>query len=328
MGGHNSVTLPIHCGVPQGSILGPLLFNIFINDLTASSSQLKFILFADDTTLLFFSGSSINNVVQILNNELSNVFDWTVTNELNINISKTNSMLFCPTISTNLVNFQIFINKISIPRVSSLKFLGIIISSNLSWKEHIVFIAKKISRSLGIINKLKSLFLITNSIILNLYYTLIYPYLIYCVIIWGKNIKSHISILSKCQNSFIRILLSLPKSSHTSSYLHSYKILSIQQIYTLRILIFFYKLIILKLYPYFNSFLHKSTSIISKVTRHTWEFYIYPHRTICFSHSIFVHGVKLWSKLPHNLKILSSLSAFKNSFITLVYSNFFFFCID
>src|SRR5688572_4488368 len=90
--GSQSKTKLIKCGVPQGSILGPLLFLLYINDLPNASDQLNFILFADDTNV-FFSHKSIQSLLSIANNELIHVAEWFKANELSLNLGKTNYVL-------------------------------------------------------------------------------------------------------------------------------------------------------------------------------------------------------------------------------------------
>ena len=154
-----------------------------------------------------------------------------------------------------------------VPQTSSIKYLGVKITSNFNWLEQIQYIAKKISKNLGILNKHKSLY--PKTILMNLYFTLIYPYLIYCNIIWGGNIKSHVAILKKCQNDFIRILYNLPRYEHISYFFNKSELLSLSHIHILRIFILLHKLISIKQFPYFIQYLIESSSIVNKTTRHT-----------------------------------------------------------
>ena len=316
----NSSLLPVISGVPQGSILGPLFFNLFINDLINSSNVLKFILYADDTTLLA-SGKNINDITEVMNTELKNVSLWMEYNYLKINISKTCCILFGPKILTNLHNFQIFLNNEAIKRVDSTKFLGVIISSNLNWKDHIILISTKISKNLGIINKTK--FILSNDIILLLYYALIFPYLIYCITIWGRNIKTHTQLLTKQQNHFARIYFKLYKFDHISFYLKKLKLLTVPQIYTMRILIFLFKAIVLNRCPTFLQDYIKQNSITQKITRHTQEFVTKRHRTQLYYNSIFIFGLKLWFNLPKYVKIINNICQFKKAINNLIMLNHF-----
>ena len=91
--GSNSKLLSITCGVPQGSVLGPLLFLIYINDLPNASQKLKFYLFADDTNI-YFESSDLSNLIKIVNRELRSVKKWLDANKLSLNIDKTNYIIF------------------------------------------------------------------------------------------------------------------------------------------------------------------------------------------------------------------------------------------
>ena len=128
IGGNDSSTVPITCGVPQGSLLGPLLFTIYVNDIQASSSVLSFILFADDSNL-FYTHSDPNKLVEVLNSELLNVTNWIKANKLSLNKQKTHYMIFSNSIS-HLPDQIIFDNAV-IKEVKTTKFLGITIDNKL-----------------------------------------------------------------------------------------------------------------------------------------------------------------------------------------------------
>ena len=160
----------ITCGVPQGSILGPLLFLLYINDIASVSTILFSILFADDTTL-FYSSKNLQELSDVVNNELSKMIEWLNANRLSLNIDEANFMIFrpkgkkesCPTIH---------INGSSIQEVDDVKFLGIIIDNKLNWIEHIKCISRKITKGTGIIIKARKSF--ESETLLNLYNALIF----------------------------------------------------------------------------------------------------------------------------------------------------------
>ena len=147
-------------GVPQGPVLGPLLFLIYINDISNSADQLKFYLFADDTHMLY-ADRNLKSLETVVNHELSNVYDWLIANKLSLNIKKSNFVIFRPrqkklNYEVNLKVFDYQTNTyISLERKNYVKYLGVLIDETLSWKYHIVHLASKISKTIGIIARLR-----------------------------------------------------------------------------------------------------------------------------------------------------------------------------
>ena len=141
-------------GVPQGSILGPKLFILYINDISNVSTVLKFILFADDTNI-FCSGSDIVQLSIIVSNELDKLSEWFAVNKLSLNLSKTNFMVF--TNCRREQNVNISINNCEIDMVYKSKYLGVLIDSKLNWKDHVAMIKSKLSKSIAIMHKAKHL---------------------------------------------------------------------------------------------------------------------------------------------------------------------------
>ena len=160
----------ITCGVLQGSNLGPLLFILYANDLQKALKRATSSLFANDTSI-YYSHSDIKQLETTLNSELQNLDIWMKSNKLSVNIRKSNYLIFHPSkkkLSLNLIlkyDNQILVQK------RHIKFLGVYLDENLSWKMHINYISKKISKSVGIIYR--SRFLLSLVAKLSLYYSLI-----------------------------------------------------------------------------------------------------------------------------------------------------------
>ena len=145
----------IRCGIPQGSILGPLLFLIFVNDLQKSTKFLDPIMFADDTNL-FYSHKYINTLFKIANEELNEINEWFRANKLSINAGKTIYIFFHKQHDSKKVPQKLpilILNNTTLETVNSIKFLGVILDKNINWKRHIELVGNKISKNIGILHR-------------------------------------------------------------------------------------------------------------------------------------------------------------------------------
>ena len=142
----------IKCGVPQGSILGPLFFILYINDLPNASKLTQPLLFADDTSI-FYSHSNPNRLQSVLNEELSNFDVWLKCNKLSVNLKKINYIFFKSRQKELNYHFTLFFGNQPLVKANMTKFLGVYVDQHLTWKHHISFICKQISKSVGIISR-------------------------------------------------------------------------------------------------------------------------------------------------------------------------------
>ena len=174
-------------GTPQGSCLGPLLFNLFCNDLYLNVEHCNLIMFADDTTL-YASHRNITYLNHILQHDLTNLENWFVANKLSLNTSKTFGMKFWHSPNINTKELNLTLNQTSIPLVSSTKFLGVNIDNKLTWTEHINNIITKISVNKNLIGRSRNLLSIQAKKCI--YYAHIYSHLAYAVTVWGNSVTS------------------------------------------------------------------------------------------------------------------------------------------
>jgi len=192
---------PLTAGVPQGSVLGPLLFLLYINEMSNVCPGLNCLHYADDTTI-YASGRDINQVSMQLQHGLTCVDDWMRNNKLVINIQKTNCMLISNIVSRDMLP-PISIRDSNIDMVTCVKFLGVLIDCNLNFKEHVDMVCSKVSRAIGAIRRIRCY--ITDYVLTTLYYSLIYSHLTYGILSWGNSSECGINRIERLRLRYLRL---------------------------------------------------------------------------------------------------------------------------
>ena len=188
----------IKCGVPQGSILGPLLFLIYINDLSSIIDFATTRIYADDTNLTF-TACNIPELQEQMSVDIQCLKNWLIANKLTLNVIKTEFMLVGSRqrIATMTENINTFLNRISLNRANCSKCLGVEIDELLTRDTHIASVSKKVSSGISIMRKIKPFIPISS--LLNIYQSIV-TYFDYCSIVWngiGDNLADK---LQKLQN--------------------------------------------------------------------------------------------------------------------------------
>ena len=231
-GNQQSSTLPIYFGVPQGSVLGPLLFLIFINDIVNVSDLVRFVLFADDANI-FLSHHDRSTAYRLCNEVLQHIFQYCSANRIVVNYDKCCFIEFnCKKTDTEL---ELFMMNNRINRVSKCKFLGIYINENLDWHDQLLHVKKLASQAIGTLYYARSV--LPQKILRSLYFALVQPYFVYTIPLWGtKHTSPEFNDLFKLQKKAIRIITNKTskiegKFQNTKPLFRKANILTIQNLY-------------------------------------------------------------------------------------------------
>ena len=298
----------ITTGVPQGSVLGPLLFILYINDLPSSLKVLRPVLFADDTNL-HHSDKQFFRLIDDVNSDLSNLSTWFKCNKLSLNLTKTKYIIFgSKVLPLNPPN--LLIDNVIIEKVDNMKFLGFYLDSKLTWREHVRHTRLKISKSIGILYRVRDRLPISTKLLL--YNTLVYPHLLYCIIIWCAAYPSNLKPLLMAQKHAIRLVLGVPALTPSSPLFAKLKLLTLTDLANYHILIFMFK-VKYSLVPITCSSYFTRSSTNVRTTRTTTDF-IQPFCVRDYrKKSIFNRGPALWNALPVVTRTETCLTSFKRA---------------
>ena len=232
-----SAVRTVNTGVPQGSILGPILFLIYINDFSKSVHRGTQLLFADDANH-YLSGKDPMTLIKQMNHDIKLIIAWLKSNRLSLNVIKTESML----LTRKNIHYPlppILINNIPISYSHSIKFLGVIIDHKLNWKEQIRKIQSKLSNACGVMYNIRNKISINISRLI--YLTLAFPYLNYCNVIWSSASPSLFQSIITTQKRIIRLILRKRRDTRSSPLFSRLKLLKFPDICKLNSIMFVFK---------------------------------------------------------------------------------------
>lgn len=315
----------ISIGVPQGSVLGPLLFLVYINDLCRASSNVSCSLdldtygtkgilpcFADDAHFTVAARTE-NELMTILKQGISSIEKWMRVNKLKLNHNKSNFLIY-----GRITGHYPWINSIevghhTIVRSTSTRYLGVIIDESLSFKDHIASVNSKLSRNIGIMRKLRYLF--PCEILRMLYFSMVHPYLIYCCMVWSKTFVTHLHPLCVTQNMAIRVLYGnqIDLSVSVRHLYREYKILPLAGICVFYNALFMFKYLASELPSCFSGMFSLASTTHDHLTRSS-QLVRRPAMVTSRSRFSIRHVVPLvWESLPEDLRNVGGLQDFRKS---------------
>ena len=227
--GESSERLPLSTGVPQGSVLGPLLFFIYINDLPSCTDSLKVVLFADDSNLIL-KGEDPKTLAETLTTELEKVNDWFAANKLLLNPDKTKLIVFkSRKCRKDLTAAPVTLNGKILKQVTSESFLGVQLDEILKWYEHTGKVANNISRKIGMMSRVKHF--VSRKTLRSLYFAFVHPHIIYGITLWGATFDKGLSRIKTLQKKAIRLITGASRMDHCEPRQRELGILKVDDLY-------------------------------------------------------------------------------------------------
>jgi len=312
----------VNIGVPQGSVLGPTLFLLYINDINNSLGSASCNIYADDV-LLYCAESDVDEVNSALQESLDNIKNWYDNNLLVVNASKSNAMIVTTRQKeTHLVRqghsdatTKLKIDEIPLINVACFKYLGVTLDKNLSWDAHINALCKELNGMVWILTRLRQF--LSHDCLMHIYQSLVQPKLDYGITIWGYGSEKNIGRVQRMQNRIVRGILNNYDfiNCRGIELVSSLNIFNVTQRRDYFMSVTMFKCIHGLAPAYMCNEVLMAIEVSEKFTRNVGvnDLYVPNVMKECTKNSFSVCGPKIWNSLPEELKACDNLSNFKTN---------------
>uniref|UniRef100_A0A3B3CCL8 Reverse transcriptase domain-containing protein n=1 Tax=Oryzias melastigma TaxID=30732 RepID=A0A3B3CCL8_ORYME len=299
-------------GVPQGSVLGPLLFTIYINDLPSVCSDVDIQMYADDT-VVYVHGSDAASVAKKLTNALENISLWLQSASLTLNLNKTVAMYFTKTKKQKSSFPCIYINKCQIKTVDEFKYLGVILDTNFSFKKHVKKVSNTIKYSLSVFRNIRNK--LTHDSAKVYLDAMILSHIGYCISCWSQACETTTRPLKSLYNQAVKVLDKKPLRSHHCPIFTKHGMLNFDSITTYMNMRLLFKILNNMAPPPLKKYVQLCSEETTRTTRSTSHNDCrLPKRSSAFGQTAFSYkAIKEWNKLPQSLKLSPEINNFSRN---------------
>ena len=307
---------PLSCGVSQGTVLAPILFAMYLNDLSQHIHHLNFHFYADDVQVYISTHpAQLINAINLINSDLCRINSWAIANGLQINPNKSQCTLIGSKRIVSKLNLaeipQIRVQNSPLLISKTVKNLGILFDTHFSWTDHVNQVCKKAFAALHSLQRLKNI--LPSSIKSLLVQSLVLTQIDYCNGVYVNICNNEVRKLQRVENACVRFIFNLKRYDHVSPYFQDLGWLDFSNRRTYHALVILFKVMLSKSPEYLlNRFCYvRDTHSFNTRSNRTTDLTIPVHKTNHFTNSFTLHSIRNWNEIPHEIRQSTSVQEFK-----------------